>query len=194
MTETPATSDPPPESESLLGRLLVVPLIIVSVIILCAVVVVLSFGAIASEREKPIAQVLAVLEASTGDKTVGILLMPQDKETWQAAQELALRLENLEDEVPPNQLPEIRRRLTGLLEQMLGQHGRLERRGRQRTFFIMRAAAKAGATDAVPLLAVALESPDAEVRREALAALALMADEDRARAQTARIAGMLGEG
>ena len=31
--------------------------------------------------------------------------MPREKEMWQAAQELALRLENVDEEVPADELP-----------------------------------------------------------------------------------------
>ncbi len=193
MTESAQNGSALPEPEFPLGRLFVVPSIIIGVIILCAVVVVLSFGAIASDKEKPISQVLAVLEAGSGEKTAGVLLMPQDKEMWQAAQELALRLENVEAEVAPDDLPEVRARLTKLLERDLGESGRLQRRGKQRMFFIMRAAAKAGAAQAVPVLIEALGNADSEVRREALGALALMQDIRQARARAGRIAHMLSD-
>lgn len=193
MDETQSNSAAPEEAGFLLGRLFVVPLIIVGVMVLCAVVVVLSFGAIASERQKPISQVLALLEASSGEKVGGMLLMPQDKEMWQAAQELALRLENLEAEVTPEQLPEIQSRLTKLLEDDLDSSGRQAGTGGQRLFFIMRAAARARAAQAVPVLIQALASPDFETRREALNALALMGELGQTQAQSAKIAGMLGD-
>ncbi len=102
MADSTPNSTDSDESGSLLGRLLVVPLIIIGVILTCAVIVVLAFGAIASEKEKPISQVLAVLEAGTGKRTAGLILIPQDKEMWQAAQELALRLNNADIEIDPD--------------------------------------------------------------------------------------------
>ncbi len=192
------TDPAPPESsaaepEFKLGRLLVVPLIIVAVILACAMIVVLSFGAIASDKEKPLTQVLAMLEAGTGEKTAGLILAPQDKEMWQAAQELALRLESIESEITPEELPEIQARLVRLLEHDLSDAGPSERIGRQRTYFVMRAAARAGAVAAVPLLIEALDNPDAGIRREALGSLALMDDCMAARAEVARVARSLGD-
>ncbi len=181
------------EPEFLLGRLFIVPLIILGVILSCAMIVVLSFGAIASDREKPLTQVLSLLEAGTGEKTAGLILAPQDKEMWQAAQELALRLERIESEIAPEELPEIQARLVRLLERDLSVAGPSERIGRQRTYFVMRAAARAGASDVVPLLIEALDNPDAGIRREALGSLALMRDCEAARAQVVRVARSLGD-
>ena len=193
MTDPASPDSSAAEPEFLLGRLLIVPLIIVAVILSCAVIVVLSFGAIASDREKPLTQVLALLEAGTGDKTAGLILAPQDKEMWQAAQELALRLERVESEVAPEELPEIQARLVRLLERDLSAAGPSERIGRQRTYFVMRAAARAGASEVVPLLIEALDNPDAGIRREALGALALMRDSGAVRAQVMRVARSLGD-
>jgi len=159
----------------------------------CAIIVVLSFGAIASDREKPITQILSMLEAGTGEKTAGFILAPQDKEMWQAAQELALRLERIESEIAPEELPEIQARLVRLLERDLSAAGSSERIGRQRTYFLMRAAARARARDVVPLLVEALENSDAGIRREALGSLALMGDCEAARAQVGRVVRSLGD-
>ena len=193
MTDPAPPDSSAAEPEFLLGRLFIVPLIILAVILSCAMIVVLSFGAIASDREKPLTQVLALLEAGTVDKTAGLILAPQDKEMWQAAQELALRLERLESEVSPEELPEIQARLVKLLERDLSAAGPSERIGRQRTYFVMRAAARAGASAVVPLLIEALDNPDAGIRREALGSLALMGDCEAARAQVVRVARSLGD-
>ncbi len=193
MTDPAPSDSSAAEPEFLLGRLFIVPLIILGVILSCAVIVVLSFGAIASDREKPLTQVLALLEAGTGEKTAGLILAPQDKEMWQAAQELALRLERLESEVTAEELPEIQARLVRLLERDLSAAGSSKQIGRQRTFFVMRAAARAGADAVVPLLVEALDNPDADIRREALGSLALMRDSEVARAQVVRVARSLGD-
>ncbi len=193
MTDPAPPDSSAAEPEFLLGRLFVVPLIILGVILSCAVVVVLSFGAIASDREKPLTQILSLLEAGTGEKTAGFILAPQDKEMWQAAQELALRLERMESEIAPEEVPEIQARLVRLLERDLSAAGPSERIGRQRTYFVMRAAARAGASAVVPLLIEALDNPDAGIRREALGSLALMGDCEAARAQVVRVARSLGD-
>ncbi len=193
MTDPAPPDSSAAEPEFLLGRLFVVPLIILAVIMSCAIIVVLSFGAIASDREKPITQILSMLEAGTGEKTAGFILAPQDKEMWQAAQELALRLERIESEIAPEELPEIQARLVRLLERDLSAAGSSERIGRQRTYFLMRAAARARARDVVPLLVEALENSDAGIRREALGSLALMGDCEAARAQVGRVVRSLGD-
>ncbi len=193
MTDPAPPDSSTAEPEFLLGRLFIVPLIILAVILSCAMVVVLSFGAIASDKEKPLTQILSMLEAGTGEKTAGFILAPQDKEMWQAAQELALRLERIESEVSPEELPEIRARLVRLLERDLSASAPSERIGRQRTYFVMRAAARAGASDVVPLLVEALDNPDAGIRREALGSLALMGDCAAAKAQVVRITRSLGD-
>ena len=55
------------------------------------------------------------------------------------------------------------------------------------------AAARAGASEVVPLLVEALDNPDAGIRREALGALALMRDSGAVRAQVMRVARSLGD-
>ena len=78
--------------EFLLGRLFVMPLIIVCVVVFCVVVVILSFGAITNAKERPLTELLAKLEAPSPEGPAGPMMLPREKELWQAAQELALRL------------------------------------------------------------------------------------------------------
>lgn len=191
MADSAPNSTDTDESGSLLGRLLVVPLIIVGVILTCAVIVVLAFGAIASDKERPIGQVLSLLEAGTGQRTAGLLLMPQDKEMWQAAQELALRLKNAESEIDPDQLPQIQERLTALLRRDLESTSQLEPIDRQRLFFVMQAAVRSGAPQALPVLIDALDNDNSDIRREALKALTLMEHPEPAAKYLLRIASML---
>jgi HEAT repeat protein len=161
----------PESSEFLLGRLFIVPLIIVVVIVLCAVVVVLSFGAIASSSEEPIDRVLAKLEASSGGRVADVALMPRDKELWQAAQELAARLSQPE-ELDPESVPQVQARLTALVARDLNIVSADNDTHRQILFFTMMAAAKAGATDVIPLLVQATKSELADLRQQAVVALA----------------------
>lgn len=179
---------PADQSEFLLGRLFIVPSIIVAVIILCAVVVVLSFGAITSSKEMPISKVLAVLEAGPVNDSAGLMVTPREKEMWQAAQELALRLENVDAEVSADELPDLQRRLANLLQRDLHAEGQTNQ---TRVVFIMHAAAKSKSVEAVPVLVEALKSPKIAFRREALAALSQMSAMDEARAQAMVVVGML---
>lgn len=189
MAQPDLAPNPPHEERYLLGRLFVVPLIIVAVLVTCAVIVVIAFGAIASNKEMPISKVLATLEANPGEKTAG-MMMPQSKEMWQAAQELALRLQN-PDEVNAEEWPEIQDRLARLLERELAASPQLGDLGKQRLFFIMHASGRARAAQAVPILVAACKNEDSDIRREALGALALMDDVPEARAQLPAIAEKL---
>ncbi len=170
-----------------------VPFIIVMVIVLCAVVVVLSFGAIASNRERPITEILEMLESSSGQRTARFALMPHDKEVWQAAQELALRLEQLDQEIAPEDRPEIQDRLVRLLERDFEASENPEQLVRQRLFFVMHATARSGAVQALPLLIGALDRDDADLRREALRALSLMGHVPEARTAIAAITARLSD-
>jgi hypothetical protein len=173
-----------------LGRLLVVPLVIVLAVVGCAVLVVLFFGAIASPKDIAVQDLLAQLESGTGQRVAG-MLMPRDKEMWQAAQELALRLENPEAEIPADEMPEIRRRLTNLLRENLPGLDQQHDTTRGMVYFTMHAAAKAGAAEAVPVLVdVALNSPE-EMQREALRALAEMGSVPEARGAAGRLVPLL---
>lgn len=188
-------SEPPPPSEERapLSRLFIVPLIIVSVIVACTVVVVLSFGWIANSGEIPLDQLLNMIDQSSGARTANVALMPRDKEVWQAAQELALRLEH--HEIAPADMPKVQSRIVAVLEEELKPARTVDDAGQReaslRLTFMMHVAARAKAAAAVPLLVEALDSNDREVRREALVALALMKGVEQAEAAVPRITPVL---
>lgn len=102
MTFIPNTdsSDLPPAEPmtfSLLGKFFGVPLMIIASIVGGAVVVVLLFGGPASPQRRSVESLLQALEADSGQRSMGLLL-PREKEPWQAALELSVRLGDKEKE------------------------------------------------------------------------------------------------
>jgi len=87
-----APADTEPLTASGLGKLFAVPLFIIAAIVGSAIVVVLLFGAPASSSAQSLASLLSALEASAGRNVAGGMLMPREKEHWQAGLELTARL------------------------------------------------------------------------------------------------------
>ncbi|MCH7527834.1 MAG: hypothetical protein IID39_10390, partial [Planctomycetes bacterium] len=138
----------------LMARLFGVPLLIISVILGCAVVVVLLFGSITGEQERSIDSLLTTLEASSGEKTAGVLL-PREKELWQVARELALRLGKKENELTSDELAEVVKRLSALLLRESARSEQLSPMGRKKMNYVMTALARTESAKAVePLLGV----------------------------------------
>ncbi|MCH7814923.1 MAG: HEAT repeat domain-containing protein [Planctomycetes bacterium] len=158
-----------------MGRLFLVPLLIVGAIIGCAVVVVLLFGGLVSEPEHSIDQLIAALERPAGEKTVGVML-PRDKEVWQAAQELAGRLTKADQELIGADRDKIARRLARIVERDGPVAGDLRDGERQKLAFVMMALARVGEPEVLPTLLKQLESPSAATRRAALMALSYYPD------------------
>ncbi len=92
-----AVADPSLEAEpltpSMLGKFFGVPLLIVAFIVGGAISVVLLFGATSAPPTRTIDQLLTSLEASSGQRQMGMLLTPE-KELWQTGLELSTRLQN----------------------------------------------------------------------------------------------------
>ena len=84
-----------PLTLSLLGRFFGVPLLIIGVIVGGAVCVVLLFGGPVSAPRTSLDELLQGLEASTGERSLGLLL-PAEKALWQQALELTQRLDKRE--------------------------------------------------------------------------------------------------
>jgi hypothetical protein len=103
-----------PMTAGLMTRLFAVPAIIVAVVITCAMVVTLAFGWIAESQERPIGKLIETLAAGSGEKVGGVMLLPREKEMWQAALELSRRLENPE-EIPAEERPEAAAKLSAAL-------------------------------------------------------------------------------
>lgn len=174
----PAPLRPLPDSEPmtlpLMARLFGVPLLIVSLIIGAAVVVVLLFGRIAAEPQRTIDELLTVIETPHGEKMMGIALMPRDKEVWQAARELSLRLERMDVELQPGELGLVVSRLTALCDRIRADSGGLSEAGLAKMSFVVSALARTRDTGAVPPLVRCLDAPRWEVRRDAVHGLASM--------------------
>ncbi len=105
----------------LMARLFIVPLLIVLMIVGSSVVVVLLFGWITTSREESVEKLLDRIEAGAGDKIMSVALLPRDKEVWQAAMELASRLQSDDPRtLPPEKRPEIAVRIEALLDRTRG--------------------------------------------------------------------------
>lgn len=104
-----------PLTLSLLGRFFGVPLLIISFIVSGAVLVVFLFGGPATERTRSVESLLQTLEASSGEKSMGMLL-PREKELWQAALELAQRLSNKGTELTEAEVESVASRLASMVE------------------------------------------------------------------------------
>lgn len=148
-----------PMTWKLMGRLFGVPLAIIGVIVLGAIIVVVSFGSLTSTAQKPIGELLAALEQNSGEKTWGVLLLPAEKELWQAASELSARLKNKDSELTPEQLAEVTDRLMKLVQAELEPIEALSGDGQQaakvrssRVEHLMRALAETERPEAYDLL------------------------------------------
>lgn len=127
---SPDATDLEPLTFSLLGRFFLVPLIIISAIVGGAVCVVLLFGGPATSKERPIAELLQTLEATIGEKSFGILL-PREKELWQTALELSVRLKDKgkESSFSPEALDDVSRRVSSMVNADLAVLDRLAELG-----------------------------------------------------------------
>ncbi len=103
-----------PLTISLLGRFFAVPLLIIGAIVGGAIVVVLLFGGPANPPRRSVDSLLLALESNSGERSLGVLL-PQEKELWQSAQELTLRLQRKQTELSPEEIEAIAERLARLV-------------------------------------------------------------------------------
>jgi hypothetical protein len=111
-------TEPPdlePMTLSLLGRWFGVPMLIIGTIVGGAVVVVLLFGGPASPEQRSIESLLQALEASSGERSAGVLL-PREKELWQTALELSERLAKKDTELTADELQTVTQRLATMVQ------------------------------------------------------------------------------
>jgi len=120
-----------PLTLSLMGKLFGIPLLIIGSIVAGAVLVVVLFGGPSSPPQRSIESLLQALESGSGERSMGVLL-PQEKELWQTALELAKRLEKKEVEVTPEELQAVATRLGALVTTELGNLERLPTLGAER--------------------------------------------------------------
>ncbi|MDO8628970.1 MAG: hypothetical protein Q7R41_00620 [Phycisphaerales bacterium] len=151
-----------PMTWSLLGRFFGVPLLIISTIVGGAIIVVLLFGGPAAPQQRSINELLTALEASTGERSAGILL-PREKELWQMALELSTRLEKGDSELTGDELATAAERIAAMVEADLAHPDQIaappedvqsQRDLRSRRFeFLVRALGRTGRWEAVqPLI------------------------------------------
>ncbi|MEP0842471.1 MAG: HEAT repeat domain-containing protein [Phycisphaerae bacterium] len=181
-----------PMTPRLMARLFVVPLLIVVMIVGCSLAVWLLFGFISGEREEGLDRLLARIEAGSGEKVLDVALMPKDREVWQAAMELARRLEGREGQrLSVDQRVALGARILAILEKK--SHDRAGETGAEMLRFLLSAAARLGEPATVPV-AVAYATDDQQplaLRRDALAALMVMKDLPAARRAWPQVAGLL---
>ena len=182
---------------TLMGRLFVVPALVVCVLLGVAVVVVL-FGSSSIEKPETMQDLLSRIEVDTGDKAGGMLLFPAAKETWQAAQELARRLEQKEKYLAPEDVEPLARRIITILDESRqaggeGQGSRDQERGHARKLFLLTALGRLETPSAVEPLAGFLEDSDAKTRQFALRALADMASVPEARKAVGKVYPLLND-
>lgn len=151
-----------PMTWPLLGRFFGVPLLIISTIVGGAIIVVLLFGGPAAPQQRSINELLTALEASTGERSAGVLL-PREKELWQMALELSTRLEKRDSELTGEELATAAERIAGMVEADLAgvdqvsaapEDVRAQRELRSRRFeFLVHALGRTGRAEAVqPLI------------------------------------------
>ncbi|MEK7710497.1 MAG: hypothetical protein AAB341_01255 [Planctomycetota bacterium] len=151
-----------PMTWSLMGRFFGVPLLIISTIVGGAIIVVLLFGGPAAPQQRSINELLTALEASTGERSAGILL-PREKELWQMALELSTRLEKGDSELTGEELATAAERIAAMVEADLAHPDPIaappedvqsQRNLRSRRFeFLVRALGRTGRAEAVqPLI------------------------------------------
>lgn len=155
-----------PMTWSLLGRFFGVPLLIIGTIVGGAIIVVLLFGGPAAPQQRSINELLTALEASTGERSAGILL-PREKELWQMALELSTRLEKGDSELTGDELKTAVDRIAAMVEADLAHPDPIaappddiqsQRELRSRRFeFLVHALGRTGRAEAVqPLIDVVI--------------------------------------
>lgn len=111
-----------PLTLSLVGRFFGVPMLIIGSIVGGAVVVVALFGAPTAPRQHSVDELLQALEASSGERTMGMLL-PKEKELWQTGLELTTLLKNGDDTLEQDDLRTIALRVGAMVERDLESYG-----------------------------------------------------------------------
>ena len=109
------SAGPGPIALSPLEQWFGIPLLMVGAIACCAALVVVLFGGPASPPQRSLESLLQILEAGSGGGDTG-LLPPREKELWQAALELSLRLEEKDGELSSEQLSAMAVRLAAMVE------------------------------------------------------------------------------
>ncbi len=162
-----AIDDAEPFNLNLMGRLFGVPLLIITIMVGGAVTVVFLFGGPAAPQHRTADELLTALEATSGARSVGILL-PREKELWQTALELTQRLEHKESEFTDEELDLIAVRLGALVLADLAHRDSISAFGEvrkqqakvrtTRLEFVLRALGRTGRRAAIAPLVEVIES------------------------------------
>ncbi|MFQ5502113.1 MAG: HEAT repeat domain-containing protein, partial [Phycisphaerae bacterium] len=156
--------------------------LLVCVMLGVAVVVVL-FGASSIDKPQSIDDLLTRIESDPGEKTMGIMLWPGARESWQAAQILARRLEH-KGGLDPDEAEPVARRIIAILEKESSariRDGVAAERGRARRHFLISALGLLPSSNAIDMLVKCLGDDEAQTRQAALQALARMRHQSAAR-------------
>ncbi len=158
---------------TLMGRLFVVPGLLVVVLLGVAVVLIL-FGASPIEKPRSVDELLTQIESDTGSRALGgTVLPPRAKQTWQAAQELAMRVDA--GDIDPADVSSIVERMLHVIESRQGSAVADDlASGLPLQQFLIVAVGKLRSPQAVGPMLGLLDDPNAEIRRVALHALADM--------------------
>lgn len=168
----------------------VVPAIIVVVLLAAAVVVVL-FGASSVTQQRTIAELLDVLEKGNGERQLPHVLLPNEREYWQAAQELSKRVAGPGRVLSPEKIEHTAKRIVGILEAMPAPANTAKPSSAAPRHFLMLALGRLGSPVGVPVLLNLAESDQASTRMVAFRSLAEMHDLAEARrALPAALAGL----
>jgi len=183
---------------SLMARLWIVPAIVVAVMIGVAMVVIL-FGASSVSKKASFKELLAQIESDSGARSLsGVVLSPRAKQTWQAAQELAVRIKKGDLTSEDRQaalagLTKVVRGLDGAGSTASGDPRAVEASTALRQFLVI-ALARLKSPDAIEPIAGLLDEDDPGLRRIALQGLAEMHEVEGIQARLPAIYALLEPG
>ena len=186
-----ADAAPEPMNAQLLSKLFIVPALIVCLLLAVAVVVVL-FGTTTADKPVNVADLIARIELDTGERTMGMMLMPKAKESWQASQELARRFEQRDRFLKPSEIEPTAEKLIALLAKY-PPGKKVNEPGPAQQYFLMMALARLETASGVPPLVALLSDENWWTRRTALQALAEMQQVPAARREVSSVLPLLND-
>lgn len=120
----PASAPPAgdePMTPRLMARLFVVPLLIVVMIVFSSAAVVLLFGWISESQEQSVEVLVERIKSGVGNLVLGVAMLPEDREVWQAASDLARRLQSDDPrDLPVEKRPVVAAQLADVLVKTRG--------------------------------------------------------------------------
>lgn len=176
-------------TSGLMARLFVVPAIIVSVLLAVAVVVVL-FGSTSVTQQRTIGELLDVLEKGGGEREYSLILLPGERDYWQAAQELSRRLMRRDQALSPEEIEPTAARILAILDKTPASTGGPDTAMRPRHFLMM-ALGRLGDSSAAPALLALLGAEDGQTRLTAVRSLAEMHESRAAREAVSEVLPLL---